>query len=323
MIVGTGARAVRLAGVLSRRGTTIVGAIDDSPQPALLHDCPDIPWLGGMDRLIDETVRRHVDQLYVAMPLRSGFDVWLRTQAAAQRLGVPATLEFDLGEIDARAHLVLDRNGTAALKCNQHPSQQGLQALLKRALDLAVSAMALAVLSPLLIVIGLWIRIDSPGPAIFRQDRVGLSRRRFQMFKFRTMAIGAEAMVADLPTIDPHGVMFKAEADPRVTRLGAWLRRTSLDELPQLINVLKGEMSLVGPRPMPVWVYDKVTVPDFHRRSSVKPGMTGLWQVTGRQQDLERMSARDLEYVDRWSLSVDVQVLLKTPAAVIGGEGAR
>ena len=222
MIVGTGARAVRLADTLSRQGTTIVGAIDDSPQPALLHSCPHIPWLGGMDRLIDETVRRHVDQLYVAMPLRSGFDVWLRTQAAAQRLGVPATLEFDLGESDARPYLVLDRNGTAALKCNEHPSQQGLPAVLKRVVDLAAAATALVVLTPLLILIGLWIRIDSRGPAIFRQDRVGLSRRRFQMFKFRTMAVGAEAMVADLPTMDPHGVMFKADADPRVTRLGGW-----------------------------------------------------------------------------------------------------
>jgi lipopolysaccharide/colanic/teichoic acid biosynthesis glycosyltransferase len=107
-----------------------------------------------------------------------------------------------------------------------------------------------------------------------------------------------------------------------VTRVGAWLRRTSLDELPQLINVLNGDMSLVGPRPMPTWVYDRVRAAEFHRRSSVLPGMTGLWQVNGREQNLERLTSHDLDYVDRWSLRRDAAILLKTPMAVLRGTGA-
>ena len=323
LIVGTGERAVRLARALSRQGVMVVGAIDDAPQPQLALCSPAVPWLGGLDQLIDATVLGHVEELFVALPLRSGFDAWIRARAAARQLGIPVTLEFDLIDELDRTCFLPGISHVAAIHYSRHPSQVGVARLAKRAIDVAVSLTALTLLAPVFAATALAVGLTSPGPVIFRQNRVGLSRRHFRMLKFRTMDADAERKSADLPTLDPHGIMFKAEADPRVTRVGAWLRRTSLDELPQLINVLNGDMSLVGPRPMPTWVYDRVRAPEFHRRSSVLPGMTGLWQVKGRVQNVERLTSDDLDYVDRWSLRRDAAILLKTPLAVLRGTGAQ
>jgi lipopolysaccharide/colanic/teichoic acid biosynthesis glycosyltransferase len=322
MIVGTGERAARLARVLSLSGKTIVGAIDNTPQPALARCVPAVPWLGGLDRLVQEAIDRHVEELFVAMPLRSGFDAWARAGAVARELGIPATFEFDL--IDGgRTRLAPGRSDTAAILYNQHPSRVGVKRIVKRLIDVVVSFTALVLLAPVFLLTALAIAATSRGPILFCQQRVGLSRRRFRMLKFRTMRPDAVERPPDLATLDPHGVMFKVACDPRVTPLGNWLRRSSLDELPQLVNVLKGEMSLVGPRPMPLWVYSAARMSEFHRRSSVLPGVTGLWQVNGRAQDLARMTRDDLEYVDRWSLLLDMTVLIRTPWAVLRGTGAR
>lgn len=322
LIVGTGHRAVRLAGMLAQRGAMVVGAIDDVPQRALAQCLPPVPWLGPLDRLADAMVQRHVDELFIAIPLRSGFDAWTRASVVARQLGIPATFEFDLIDEIQGTHLAT-RTGVLAIHYNRHPSQIGVRRHVKRMIDVTVSIIALMLLAPIFVLTALAVGVTSPGPIFFRQDRVGLSRRAFRMLKFRTMRADSEDRSFELPTLDPHGVMFKAEADPRVTRVGAWLRRSSLDELPQLINVLTGDMSLVGPRPMPTWVYDRVRTPAFHRRSSMLPGVTGLWQVRGREQNIERMTAHDLDYVDQWSLFRDIAILLKTPLAVVRGTGAR
>jgi lipopolysaccharide/colanic/teichoic acid biosynthesis glycosyltransferase len=323
LIVGTGERAVRAAAHLTRNGAIVLGAIDDALQPALAGCSPPVPWLGGLDRLADETLRRHAEELFVALPLRSGFDAWLYARAVARDLGIPATLELDLTGERQRTRLLAGSERAPVVEYNRHPSQLGLRRITKRALDLSVAVSAIALLAPLLLAAAIGVKLTSPGPVIFRQGRVGLSRRRFQMLKFRTMDVGAEGQSADLPTLDPHGVMFKADVDPRVTRFGSWLRRTSVDELPQLFNVLRGDMSLVGPRPMPTWVYDRVPSREFHRRSAVLPGMTGLWQVNGRHQDLGRMTADDLSYVEGWSIRQDLSILRRTPLAVLKGTGAK
>jgi len=194
---------------------------------------------------------------------------------------------------------------------------------LKRAMDMAISLILLTILAPVMLVIAALIRLQSPGPAIFKQVRSGLNGRRFVMYKFRTMINGAEALRNKLKAqSEVSGPIFKMAHDPRITSLGRFLRRTSLDELPQLWNVLKGEMSLVGPRPLPLVESTQITGRD-RRRLSMKPGITGLWQCHGRSNtQYEHLISFDLEYVDNWSLLLDIKLLMKTIPVVIRCIGA-
>ena len=205
----------------------------------------------------------------------------------------------------------------------EHPALSGARRLVKAAFDRAGAAAMLIACSPLLLGLALAVRADSPGPVLFRQIRVGKDGRRFVMFKFRTMYSDAEGRLASLRQLNEyHGVLFKIRDDPRVTRVGRWLRRLSLDELPQLFNVLRGEMSLVGPRP-PLPAEVEAYPEDMRRRLAVRPGMTGLSQVSGRS-DLpwEEAVRLDLRYVENWSLSLDLVILLRTLTAVARSSGA-
>jgi exopolysaccharide biosynthesis polyprenyl glycosylphosphotransferase len=193
----------------------------------------------------------------------------------------------------------------------------------KRAMDLALACLALVMLSAGLAIIALAIKLDSPGPVLYRQRRVGKDGRHFWMYKFRSMRRDADRMVDSLREMnEASGPLFKMRRDPRVTRVGAILRRLSLDELPQLINVLRGEMSLVGPRPP---VPDEVEqYEDWqHGRLRALPGMTGLWQVSGRSElSFVEMVRLDLQYVRNWTLALDVQILWRTVPAVLTRRGA-
>ena len=199
----------------------------------------------------------------------------------------------------------------------------GWRYLVKRAADVAAAAVLLVLLSPLLLAIALLVRLTSPGPALYVSRRVGLGQRPFPCFKFRTMCADAEARQAELEARnEASGCIFKIADDPRVTRVGRFLRRTSLDELPQLLNVLRGEMSLVGPRPLPLRDVDLMEDRQ-KRRHLVLPGITGLWQVSGRSQlGGDEMLALDLEYIDTWSLRGDLRILARTVGAVLGSRGA-
>jgi exopolysaccharide biosynthesis polyprenyl glycosylphosphotransferase len=198
----------------------------------------------------------------------------------------------------------------------------------KRTMDIVGSFLGLIVLSPLLALIAILIRWNSRGPILFRQERMGLNGRVFHCLKFRTMVPDAEQRLRDLEARNESagGVLFKIKDDPRVTPLGRFLRRSSLDELPQLWNVLVGEMSLVGPRPLQLRDSEKLERLDpegYARRLSVRPGITGPWQVGGRSEtDSGRMIRLDLDYVERWSIGVDVTILVKTVSVVIGRQGA-
>ncbi|MBX6383687.1 MAG: sugar transferase [Microbispora sp.] len=205
----------------------------------------------------------------------------------------------------------------------QHPDLEGARQLVKSVFDKAVAAIALVIMAIPMLAIAVAIRMTSPGPALFRQVRVGKHGREFRMLKFRTMVVDAEKMRdVLLDENESDGVLFKIRNDPRITRIGAVLRRHSLDELPQLINVLRGEMSLVGPRPPLPSEVEQYGV-DVRRRLVVKPGMTGLWQVSGRSDLSWDESVRlDLRYVENWSLMLDLQVLWKTWSAVTRGDGA-
>ena len=194
--------------------------------------------------------------------------------------------------------------------------------LIKRLADLVIAGVALVLLSPLFALIALRIRTVDGGPVIFRQTRVGLNGRLFELLKFRTMQPDAEQRLAELEELNEiSGRAFKVTNDPRLTRSGSFLRRSGLDELPQLLNVLRGEMSIVGPRPpLPreVEAYDV-----WHRRRlSMKPGITGLWQVSARREpDFDHWVRLDLEYIDRWSLLLDFKIMLRTIPAVVHQEG--
>jgi exopolysaccharide biosynthesis polyprenyl glycosylphosphotransferase len=190
-----------------------------------------------------------------------------------------------------------------------------------------LGALALVVLLlPVMALIALLIRLTSRGPILFRQQRSGLHGRPFNMLKFRTMVTNAEQLKQELAALNEmSGPVFKVTNDPRVTKVGRWLRRWSFDELPQLFNVLRGEMSLVGPRPLPVAEVERFDDPADRRRLSVKPGLTCLWQVGGRNdvRSFKDWVRLDLEYIDHWSLWLDLKILLRTIPAVLRGTGAR
>jgi len=204
----------------------------------------------------------------------------------------------------------------------EEPKLSGLAWLVKNLMDRVLAAAMLVVLMPLMLLISSLIRLSDRGPAIFSQPRVGREGKTFRVLKFRTMYIDAEERLAHLvDQNESDGLLFKIKDDPRVTPVGRFLRRTSLDELPQLINVLVGEMSLVGPRPLPA--DDGDFLGDVRRRLLVRPGMTGLWQVSGRSElswdDAVRL---DLYYVDNWSLAFDLLILWRTVGVVFGRRGA-
>jgi len=204
----------------------------------------------------------------------------------------------------------------------------GLPFVTKRAVDLAGALVGLMLLTPLILAIALLIRFDSPGPVLFQQLRRGYRGRLFRLLKFRTMSVDAEQRLTDLEGSNESagGVLFKLRDDPRVTRLGRFLRRYSLDELPQLINVLRGEMSLVGPRPLQLRDSDLLLALDpkgYARRLQAMPGLTGPWQVGGRSElDYQDMVQLDLDYIERWSLSRDLWIICKTFFVVLLRRGA-
>jgi exopolysaccharide biosynthesis polyprenyl glycosylphosphotransferase len=200
----------------------------------------------------------------------------------------------------------------------------GTDIFLKRLMDIAASFAGLVVAAPFMLLVGLFIKLDSRGPVLFRQVRTGLNGRRFVLLKFRSMTHDAEHQQDALNGLNEmSGPVFKLRMDPRVTRVGAFLRRTSLDELPQLWNVLMGDMSLVGPRPpLPSEVsrYQRWQ----RRRLSMKPGLTCLWQASGRNEiDFDEWMRMDMEYIDNWSLSRDIKIILRTIPAVLFAKGAR
>ena len=202
--------------------------------------------------------------------------------------------------------------------------EDGWPLIIKRIVDLTVSFICLTVLSPLLAVVAILIKVTSPGPVLFIQNRIGLSKRPFRLIKFRTMVVDAETRMRDIRHLnEASGPVFKIKNDPRIHAVGRFLRKTSIDELPQLFNVLMGDMSLVGPRPLPVRDYEGFSEDWQRRRFSVKPGITCIWQVRGRSSiSFDKWMELDLLYIDEWSLWLDLQILLQTIPAVLRGSGA-
>ncbi|MFG2228993.1 sugar transferase [Streptomyces sp. NPDC048723] len=277
---------------------------------------------GDSAAVLGAVASQHADLVLVAPGVRITGERLRRIAWALHDAGLELAVFPGLVEVSVKRLETLSAGGLAVLRVAP-PVSRGVQTLLKSALDRVGAAAGLLLLSPVLLGIVVAIRLGSRGPAFYRQRRIGRDGVPFVMWKFRTMVVDADDLKAELSGANENdGLMFKMRRDPRVTRVGRLLRRTSLDELPQLINVLTGNMSLVGPRPpLPEEVakYDEVEL----RRLTVRPGMTGLWQISGRSDlSWDETIQLDLQYVDNWSFTSDVDVMGRTLRAVVDGRGA-
>lgn len=289
---------------------------------------PEAGQLAGSDRGDDgqavlAAARRHSAETVLVAPGSLLYGERLRALSwTVHDAGLPLVIASGLADVALRRVRPSTAAGLHLLHVDP-PVRRGPQLVLKAALDRAGAALGLALLAPLFALLALAVRMDSDGPALYRQTRVGHRGRPFTMWKFRSMAVDADRLRTHLtPSNDVDGPLFKMRADPRVTRLGRLLRRTSLDELPQLVNVLRGEMSLVGPRPPLPDEVDAYEGPAL-RRLLVKPGLTGPWQVGGRSDlSWDESLALDLRYADNWSLTTDLDLLARTFRAVVDGRGA-
>jgi len=279
-------------------------------------------YAGTLEELEPLLMHHAIDEVCIALPIKSHYPDVQETIRVCERVGVRAKYQADLFDSEV-AWPCYDDPSSPTVTMHVVPSDYRL--VVKRILDAVGAVVALILLGPLMLAIAAAIRLTSPGPAIFAQERYGLNRRQFRMFKFRTMRNDAEQLQAELETRnEADGPVFKIANDPRITAIGRFLRRTSLDELPQLVNVLRGEMSLVGPRPLPLRDVSRFTNAADMRRFSVRPGLTCLWQISGRSSlGFSEWIRLDLAYIDRWSLPLDLLILLRTLPAVIRGTGAR
>jgi exopolysaccharide biosynthesis polyprenyl glycosylphosphotransferase len=323
LILGSGVVAGQVVKKLRNNGQfglVPVGLVDDE-----VHDVgtPDLPWLGRFADLDTIIEAQGIDRVIIAFS-RASHEELLQSIRACRDAGVtvdvvPRLFEFLDG---VRA---LDQVGGLPLLSIGTPMLTSASIAAKRALDTAGSLALIALFSPLMIAIAVAIKLESRGPVFFRQPRSGRRNTSFQLIKFRSMYMDAEKRKAEMSELNEasDGVMFKIREDPRVTRVGRFIRRFSLDELPQLLNVLKGEMSLVGPRPL-IFPETAALEQDWHlRRLELRPGLTGPWQVYGRSQSpFQEMVRFDYQYVAGWSLARDIEILLATLPAVMSGRGA-
>lgn len=308
--------------VVSRRdlGYDLVGFVDHR-RAALVRDFGRFRALGTVADIPNLIEQRLVDEIIIALPASEHEEVW-PILSLCEHHGVGLKLVPDLFEMSLSRVEVDDIAGIPLLDVQEKPTRR-MARVGKRVIDLAAAVLLTVLTLPLLALLSLLIRLESPGSAVLRQERMGLSGKRFTCFKLRTMRDGAHDVAPELQALNQmDGPIFKIRDDPRCTRLGRWIRRLSLDELPQIWNVLLGDMSLVGPRPpLPREVprYE----PWQMRRLEVKPGMTGIWQVSGRSElTFDEMVMMDIYYVDNWTLSLDLRILVRTVIAVLGRHGA-
>jgi exopolysaccharide biosynthesis polyprenyl glycosylphosphotransferase len=279
-----------------------------------------LPVISELEAVI---AQEPVDEVFIALPREKYSHLIDTIVRLCEEQGIIVRLRTDMFKLKVARWQVDDLNGMPIVTIRSGPLD-GWQLLAKRLLDICGSAGLLLAMAPIFGIVALLIKLDSPGPVFFRQERVGLNKRRFRLFKFRTMLEGAENQQQTLESLnEADGPVFKIKDDPRITRIGKVLRRYSIDELPQLLNVLKGDMSLVGPRPLPVRDIERIDTQSHKRRLSVKPGVTCLWQVNGRSEvGFTEWVRMDLEYIDQWTLGLDLKILLKTIPAVLKGSGA-
>ena len=326
LIVGTNPRAIRFARKIesaAELGYRVIGFIDDE-------------WAGtqefaqsGFDRVCTFSdapafLRKNVvDEVMVALPMGSMHAQATHLAELCAEQGIMLRFLPNVFELKSARSRTEEIAGHSVVTHYTGPLD-GWAVVVKRVLDIMFSLSLIIVLGPVFVITAALIKLTSPGPVFFLQSRLGLNKRRFFVCKFRTMVPDAERRMKEIEHLNEvSGPVFKIKNDPRITPTGGFLRKTSIDELPQLFNVLKGDMSLVGPRPLPVRDYEGFSQDWQRRRFSVRPGITCLWQVNGRSAiAFEKWMELDLEYIDKWSLWLDFEILLRTVPAVLKGSGA-
>jgi exopolysaccharide biosynthesis polyprenyl glycosylphosphotransferase len=301
-------------------GYRVVGFLDDNPVKSATDIGP-IKAFGPLENLPQAVSENAIDQVIITLPWQYHRRT-VRLVTEAEHAGVRARVVPDLFQLSLGGVDVEAINGIPLISV-KGTALTGTNAAIKRAVDLIISGVGVVVAAPVWLLIALAIKLDSPGPVLFCQERAGRHGKPFTVYKFRSMYVNAEALLEKLRSQnEASGPLFKVRDDPRRTRVGRFIRKTSLDELPQVINVLRGEMSWVGPRP--AILSEVAQYQDWHRkRLEVLPGMTGLWQVSGRSDlTFDEMVMLDIYYAENWSLGLDLRIILRTIPVALFGDGA-
>jgi len=326
LIVGTNARAIEFAERTRKRpelGYNVVGFVDDDWAGIQNFEASGNSRCCTFSGLAEFLRHNVVDEAAIYLPLRSYYEHAAKLASLCEQHGIVIRIWSQIFKLRGPDAAVLDVDEYSQVVA-MSGSTGTWPELIKRVIDLVGSIVLLVALAPLFLIVILLVKCTSTGPVFFRQTRVGVNKRQFSIYKFRTMIAEAEQIQNELLyKNEMTGPVFKIKKDPRITPLGKLLRKSSIDELPQLFNVLKGEMSLVGPRAMSLRDYQLFEEDWQRRRFSVKPGITCLWQVQGRNSiPFEKWMELDLQYIDKWSLWLDLKILAQTVPAVLRGSGA-
>lgn len=323
LIIGAGKRAIQLLDLFKTArgaGFQVVGLLGDDPA-RVGERIKGVEIVGVSSDLLKILHRRVVDEVFIAISLRHMEDI-KKMILDCEQFGINARITALIYN-PVKASVYMDEILDVPFITFTTTPLKIYQLYIKNVIDVVGALALLIVLSPVFLAVSLCIKLDSRGPVFFKQRRTGVNGRTFTMYKFRSMVRNSEELRPELESMNEmSGPVFKIRRDPRVTPVGRFIRRTSLDELPQLFNVLLRDMSLIGPRPLPVYEAERISGA-ARRRLSMKPGITGPWQVNGRcDVDFDSWMKLDLEYIDGWSLWLDARILVKTVFALIGGRGA-
>lgn len=326
LIVGTNPRAVLFARTIQANptlGYRVLGFVDQEWEGMEEFRKGGYPLASDFERFPFFLRERVVDEVVLALPMKSLYLQASHVVALCEEHGVIVRVLSSIFNLRLAQSKAGEFEGEAATTlCSGSP--EDWQHLFKRTLDVSLALVAMLLMSPLFLLATLIVKLTSPGPIFFVQERVGLNKRRFRLYKFRTMVADAEQRQREIEYLnEASGPVFKIRNDPRLTPVGKFLRKTSIDELPQIFNVLKGDMSMVGPRPLPLRDYQGFDQDWQRRRFSVRPGITCLWQITGRSSiPFKKWMELDMEYIDHWSLGLDFKILAKTVPVVLKRTGA-
>ncbi|MFZ0318223.1 MAG: sugar transferase [Candidatus Sulfotelmatobacter sp.] len=326
LIVGTNARAIQFADKMRQNpalGYRVMGFVDQEWPGLTDFHHSGFKLACDFDSLPGFLRSNVVDEVVVTLPMRSFHSRASEIAALCEEQGIVIRFISNLFDLKKARFRTEDFEGDSLIT-HYTGGLEGWPVVFKRVVDIMFSLGLIILLLPLFLLTAALIRLTSRGPAIFVQKRLGLNKRHFGIYKFRTMVVDAEKRMKEIEHLNEvTGPVFKIKNDPRITPLGRILRKTSIDELPQLFNVLKGDMSLVGPRPLPIRDYEGFNEDWQRRRFSVRPGITCLWQIGGRSSiSFEKWMELDLQYIDKWSLKLDLEILVKTIPAVLRGSGA-
>lgn len=329
LIIGTNRRAIEFAKTIQSHqelGYRVIGFSDQEWTGSRNLEQSQFCLLCGLAELPAFLRQNVVDEVVLALPIRTFHLHASRIAGLCEQQGILFRLLSDIFDLDSPKSAV-EELGDAAFITHYTTAMDGWPLFMKRMLDITISLALLILLAFPLLVIAALIKLTAPGPVLFVQKRVGLNKRTFGIYKFRTMVVDAERRMREIEHLNEvSGPVFKIKNDPRLTPIGRFLRKTSIDELPQLLNILRGDMSLVGPRPLQLRDYELFTkdCEDWQRcRFSVRPGITCLWQVNGRSSlPFDKWMELDLEYIKKWSLWLDLKILARTIPAVLTGSGA-